>query len=365
MFLAFQESIPTVELKTSLELNASFLNFTVPWWGGGEISNPLLVRECYSLFYDVMKRENESRLHGTLLITGTPGTGKSAFGIYAVWKLYSEGVSVLYEVKKQDSILFANQPIDGLVSEAGIYVIPFLNREEVINELCLIKELVRVRDPIDQDIIVVRGACFNLIVSSPDDNKFKDLFKSEARTLLMYMDLWSEIELKTLANTMRAKGIKLGIIDFTEDLILERFEKFGGSARQIFNLDADKNLIMALQAVDTNSLADLLTDNKLKGNLSGILIHRKPISEDKCLSSIDIASPYIARQLLDKYMLNNLALIRTFVASYRGVKDMQSMRGVVYEALMHTKLVEGGTFKLEDEKNSKRFCASKDGQEIV
>ncbi|KAH9254590.1 hypothetical protein BASA81_007347 [Batrachochytrium salamandrivorans] len=340
-FLRFIQVLPKGENKDG------FLNFTEAWWGRGEAKVPLLVRDCYAFFYDTLLQKYDSRSHLNMVLTGTPGTGKSAFGLYAVWRLVTEEkLSVLYEVKDSPAVLFASKPMEQLgVPASGMYEVELSHKPATIRELCDVKELVRVQDPIDGAAILVPGSCFNLIVSSPDEAKLKILSKDEARTILLYMDLWSEEEMVLAAKEMKTKGV--GVVDLDEEAVREKYKKYGGSAREIFNPDADVNFEKAMRRADRMDITDLLSMDKQKGDLSAMLVHYAPVLPERLLTHVIVASPLIASMLIEKYKVRNYEQLKSFVASYKEVKDLQGFRGTV----MHDVLMKGGKFQLEDGSN--------------
>lgn len=184
-FLRFFFALPKAEA------NEGFLNFDQAWWGRGQVNLPLLVRDCYAFFYDTLVAAYASRNPLNMVVTGTPGVGKSAFGLYAVWRLVTElKCSVLYEVKSGPVVLFATKPMKQLGGIApGIYAVEFLQKEMTLYELCNNDELVRIQDPIDNAPIQVLGSCFNLVVLSSDEVRLRALSKDEAGMDKFYMDL--------------------------------------------------------------------------------------------------------------------------------------------------------------------------------
>jgi DNA replication protein DnaC len=55
--------------------------------------NKIYIRDCYSDLYELVMN---SDIHSTL-ITGTPGIGKSICAFYFMWRLLSEGKTVIYQ----------------------------------------------------------------------------------------------------------------------------------------------------------------------------------------------------------------------------------------------------------------------------
>lgn len=78
-----------------------------------------------------------------------------------------------------------------------------------------------------------------------------------------------------------------------------RFHKFGGSARTIFDPDADINLQEALDKANMMKSLDFASIEKQLGRLSTLLVHRAPVLPDRCTTRLDVASQYIGRLLFE------------------------------------------------------------------
>jgi hypothetical protein len=82
-------------------------NFEMSWWNSGSTGSAqkLWVRDCYrSLFDDCLQCKEDGRMK--FVFEGTPGTGKSGFGLYCVIRFVRAGHLVWYRYKTHAPILF-------------------------------------------------------------------------------------------------------------------------------------------------------------------------------------------------------------------------------------------------------------------
>jgi len=88
------------ELSTGKEVvvgGAEFIQFKHELLGMSAYPEKLFVRECYKSMYDkVMEVLRNDNKRNVVTVMGTPGIGKTVFGLLAMHKLLEEGNTVMY-----------------------------------------------------------------------------------------------------------------------------------------------------------------------------------------------------------------------------------------------------------------------------
>ena len=96
--LEFWLSLPQAQVDKhgilTLSRNTTFL-------GDLKGEDRLYVRDCYRELYDVIVERTTcgARPARRMVITGTPGIGKSLFALYCLWRLSREGKTLVYQLE--------------------------------------------------------------------------------------------------------------------------------------------------------------------------------------------------------------------------------------------------------------------------
>ena len=343
------------------------LNFPTAWWGKGQSVRPLLVRRAYQPILKWILERESLPVRG-VIITGTPGTGKSCGALYIANELMSrEGGLVMYEYKSEVPLLLVGNgaakylPEDFGVTESGTYAVA---DKSVHRALLSVKKLVRVVDPPPGDVdytTLEPGSCFFVVAASPRRGLLKEARKDVvgAKVERWFMDLWTEEELQLAAAAMRAKGIttltrlvdgSLKTVPLTPALVSARFATFGGSARPIFALEYDDELAVALSEMAFEEVQDLVLSDPLdrtKSQLHSLLVHRAPKPDNHALSTSDFASDYLARLIIRKFSKDARRRAQGWVKSAQGVVgEYGPLRGALFEWYAHEVLLNGGIFEI-------------------
>ncbi|KAH9251160.1 hypothetical protein BASA81_011059 [Batrachochytrium salamandrivorans] len=330
------------------------------WWG----DQPIVERECYKTVFNYICNVMESRkshllLEPGVLITGTPGIGKSLAAVYIAARLFQEkGSLICYQYKeKRPFLLVGNQSVSLLsnwgIHAPGVYEVCDSN---TLESLMGMKDLVRIWDPADQ-VTATTSPCFTIFSSSPNKTKVGSLKKEHVRHY--YMELWTLDELQLVGAVMRKEGKTWLLerlasgeskhVELTDELIAKRFGIFGGSARCVFDLDQDTYLQQALTQMTSFAAirAFFISGADIKTpDLSHYLIHRSPLQLDHAQYNILISSPYVREELLMQFDEQSIESMNTFLASGRGHGELGSFRGLRFEPDAHRAIIHGGTFSI-------------------
>ena len=96
-------------LLSTGKVGDDFLEFSLPLFGSTEYPKKLLVRNCYEIiFHKIMEALSDEDRPNVATVMGTPGIGKTVFGVFAIHRLLKEGKTVMYyHAGKKTYVLFA------------------------------------------------------------------------------------------------------------------------------------------------------------------------------------------------------------------------------------------------------------------
>ena len=210
----------------------------------------IYVRDCYPHYFEIIWKDLFVDQMDSVLITGTPGIGKSIFYIYVLERMKAElkdTVIVLASFSKKSQlkscvILAPGQ--DPIELEKG-------------KSIPKIQNAMYLYDGIPD--VVEQGPVKTVIFASPDHEFLKEHSKNSTMKK-RFMPLWTESEILEAAESLE---LKLGY-EFIQNLML----RFGGSVRYIFTEDEDfRN--EGIQSHDqSRSTAGWLFENYFHGILS-------------------------------------------------------------------------------------------------
>ncbi|KAE9118929.1 hypothetical protein PF006_g18473 [Phytophthora fragariae] len=151
------------------------------------------------------------------------------------------------------------------------------------------------------------------------------------------MPLWTLDELQEAATLLN--------YPISDDLIKERFEKFGGIARECLCLDpviskkAELDLTKQMNAIfDPNELRKLL----LEYETSHYLVHYAP-KANRAFTGRQLASDFVEQKLQERMLTKSYEQredLRNLISSWEGAA---SLRGWIFEVDEHEKLRQGNT----------------------
>ena len=178
-------------------------------------SNDILVRKAYSTFEQVAEEKND------LLIIGSPGIGKSIFGLYLFWKYVSTNKPVIYQ-RSNDCYVF--------LGEGQYLCIP-----EIVD--CRTHPLVLECNNTERGIPWIFDAVGKhqrvpfrsfaghkaIVMLSPEHMNYKEYFH-ECAPSLRCMPVWSMDEIMALRSY---HSIEASVVE-------ARYDQFGGIPRYVF-----------------------------------------------------------------------------------------------------------------------------------
>lgn len=329
----------------------------------------VFVRDCYrSLFPIVFDRV---RKRGKCLITGTPGTGKTFFGFFAIRKLLDSGFTVIHidmgwdwtnlyipdvpsvrvmEILAEHDEPQAKGPWMGRFSGTSQGLAP--DARKLYGALTsLVGDVVVVLDPPNNfgSGVFIHPECGMLVVTGPSTQRTASV-TSSGGVDTFYMPIWSEQELRTLLE--KRKGAPL--LDEENHELGLRVLRFGGIPRFVARSDCDHSEMVSLSEHAINellirlecpiSMVDVLNPFHLNPFCSGRIVHLLTTAKFD-LAGKRFATEIIERQILARYWRRSQQALQTLMSSTSNICGFSSTTGRLNELWWHVALQEGGQIK--------------------
>lgn len=318
----FWERLPSVEVENQM------LSFPTEFRNIKEI----FVRDAFD---DLYNRYISQRHY--VLVTGNPGTGKSYFSLYVLYRLRKERSDLV--------IVYVSAPSDIVVLFNGDTV-SVANDEKELSFWLDKEDTIYLFDAGTQGARIPRVKKSKTIVfSSPSRSNYHDFYKEciiSAGGKMVYMPIWSWDEINKLC-VMK---------NFPSDKAKERFDHWGGIARSIFHPVEECD---ALEYADLDGAIHHCSPEKIIGlalTLKGgdIKLHSHKVlhmdvrnelpdgSLDYTTPVIYFASKYVSKRVFDKFTADTRkALINIINDSKHGL--VSGIRGQLFECFAHCRFV--------------------------
>ena len=298
----------------------------VTWLGEINSGRNMLVRSCYTELRDVLVEEHFAA------VLGTPGIGKSWFGLFMAWQHTQSKPSMplIYQAQTGKLVYLKDHGVEFVDYRA---VEPFL-------------------DTAGAAVYIVDGGeprpsvCKTLLISSPKKDVWsKWQVQRVARVFYMPAFLLSELEL--------CRSLCFPAVTYSRLELL--FERWGGSVRLTLSHAA-----AAAQIVAMSQLSSDLTSKDLGKMLEVVAAADSAGLEDAShrvihiIASLDytqftlaFASRYMCNRALAASVIHQKGKVIAFIQAADGVAMLGSIRGSLYEQFAVAALRAGGTFKLQ------------------
>ncbi|KAG2445299.1 hypothetical protein HYH02_008766 [Chlamydomonas schloesseri] len=310
---------------------------TVLDFSGSQIVNPdfsrVFVRGCYPLLFERLAQSPRR-----VIITGTPGTGKSLFRYYLLARLVAlpEPPPYILWQSSVTGVVWCYDDETKRVRRGKSW----MDFEDELQDSKTWYILDAVPAP-DLDI-----EARIILITSPNPSLLKDMDKAGAQVL--YMPLWSLDELKECH--AKVYGDKV-----PEELVVQLYQHYGGVPRYVLGLpsihfktkgaDLDfhlRPLHVGLAKCDTLQVEAGIGALESGPEVSHRVLHIIAKGEDNFdRSHWDFASPWVANQFVIKATKENIRKLAKLVNTTEG-----AIRGHLHEQLMHRLLPKGGGFKI-------------------
>lgn len=179
---------------------------------------------------------------------------------------------------------------------------------------------------------------YTIVTSSPKKANYKQFLKRVGRKL--YLPIWTNTELMSIVPFFP---------DMDEEIVKERFERFGGILRSVcpsHGVDPNKDyreLDVAIHNAKLPSIVESAGNIEVLGEQSHKLLHyivESPYTDPR----VGFASPYVINLLSKKLAVSRDQVIVEFVNAASQSNTAKQLGGVLFERLVHPLLIRGGTF---------------------
>ena len=303
----------------------------------------LYIREAYEDLFQIiwnnLHSDNETKEQiSRMAITGTPGTGKSMFLFYILWRLANietiKAVIIYRQTERGRIYVFQNS---GCWKTFKYPDIADILEDE--NTWFLTDALKSPPGPVN---------AVTILVSSPSKVYYSEFLKYLPVPFLHYLPTWSLGELKKLADSYSV----------TEEEIEKRFNMIGGVARYVLEDKRALGPIIddAIGSLALNKLISIvLGETSEENEISHRIVHFKvePPHYSKC--RLEIGSDYAFEEALQKFLACPDDTVKEFIIMSENFASLAYFRGLIFENYAHRKLSEGGEFlmrSLDDESES-------------
>lgn len=336
------------------------------WLGRDDLGNAMLVRHSYKSLYECItdaasvKEDTDERPLRKVIITGTPGIGKSFFAYYWLWRRMKDGKKVIIETGDYCFIWNPNFACRTLKT-----------RRDYISLHTDDPEMVYLVDSDSGKDIANAAKCLTIMFSSPRESNFHDFHKNGAE--LFYLPLWSMEEMETarkeiyLSPRVSEKQMKAVCAIYgpipryaLQYPVMKRsFRKWSEkqAEREEISLMHDDRLGRAIATADVLSLARsiLLEEDPPKWSYSAQLVHldlrvevleKLENQEHVCFEEFQEvrtkwATAYVFRKLMEDHKKQMLELAKKLVFTSGRVSAYGSLASHTFEEIGHAVLSSG------------------------
>jgi hypothetical protein len=282
--------------------------------------NKIYIRECYKELYEIIKSKSSNYFS----ILGTPGIGKTCFGLYCMYRLLEDKKNIVYQNSvfgENVFIYFSYFTKEVYITNGYSSIVPFLNDKKGTIYVC---------DAV-KPIIFEKGT--TILVTSTRREIYKNYHKF-GTSVVRYMPVWTLEELMKLS---------------TFEEINESFRIIGGIPRQILEKDT-KHLKIDLESAIFDIVIDKLAEydgsTDEAEDVRSLLLHII-VDDDYEKKYITFASKYIKDKLYDKFVRHNLRKFGDTIKSFAD-RPGGSLLGELFENYIHKILPRGHTFEIKE-----------------
>eukprot|EP01133_Synstelium_polycarpum_P010215 gene10215-11901_t len=269
-----------------------------------------------------------------LFINGTPGIGKSMFGLFLIYQCQQQQRSVIYHNRDTPEIFdyFSFDPISSnpTVSQHPIRKIDsFLPRVSLPQS----QNLWYITDGLAPKHL--QTSCVSILIASPNDNLSRNFLKISPEPLTLYMPLWSITEL------LAAREEIFPNIDV--DRVKMSYCMAGGSARLAFSrsdiLDLKKRIVNAINSTNFDQCWRAIGSYLVPSQV----IHMDVDQSYKSFTSI-FASRWISMQVLILKLINTSIPLENYFDT--PDHSLYTISGQLYEAYVIRSLMSAKELSL-------------------
>jgi hypothetical protein len=285
----------------------------------------MLVRSCFSDLLPLLLSK-----HSAVLL-GTPGIGKSRFGLFVAWShvVSCPSIPLVYQSQSGELVYLIH---------GGARIVGFGEVESLLNSIIPVLYVVDGCTPL-------ASVCKTLLVSSP-----KKI-------------IWSKWQARRVASVFFMPAFLLDELERCRKLcfpavsalrLLQLFERWGGSVRFTLAhaaIDAQRTATMQLNSDLTSKDLSKMLEVVAAADCGGLedashrIIHMS-VSPDYTEFSLVFASPYMCNRALVATVAREKGKVLAFMQAADNVRMLRALRGQLYQLFAVAALRAGGNFAL-------------------
>lgn len=200
------------------------LKFTIPTFRIKDIRG-IFIRNCYSKIFDLIFNNKNDKTNP--ILCGNPGTGKTFFSYYAMYRLMSEDRSFFYEPIDDDIVwMYCSTNTMVMLNNDGTFDPKPLE--------CKSTKMLHYKHLSEEFVHIIDGHAppstlpfRSVLICSPRENHYSEFRKHMAGYTMLYMPTWDYSEIELCASIFFSL--------LPKPLVKELFQRWGGIARDVLN----------------------------------------------------------------------------------------------------------------------------------
>ena len=252
----------------------------------------IYIHPSWPQLYERIKYNLHEHRKDHILVTGTPGLGKSMFSYYYMWRA----------ITQENIALLHYQTELGVVKLYSIStVLPVADTGICRKGLPFFVDIMPPSEPYsyaEPDLTAVERSSYTIIFSSPDKRRFKEFMKDQDR-ITYIIEPWSEEEIG------EAWRLVPSFSQVPKDVVTSQYAMYGGMPRFVFDRAAEGEGPMrhALSIKGELAARNMFTIRVDNGDVEmQVLFHMRTMPPSSATQRSDFeifieASPFVVREL--------------------------------------------------------------------
>jgi hypothetical protein len=294
-------------------------------------------RKSYCDLYEKIWSE-EYKDMGVIVVTGSPGIGKSVFAVYIMYEALKKGMKVVV-ISNRSGMCYIYHPDESVKCCSSIVVSPSLiSVLQEKNTLLLVDAATKKSSALPFEL------CRTIFFSAPSSENLAD-YEKLSKEVTFHMPVWS------LKETLCAHSIYMRLgKDQDLNVIRDRYFTIGGTARFVFGEDVKykKHLAMTEKAASQTSLSTIRSAKTWDSSKDSHKIFVQEVSGDYSEGTLTFCSKYIQRKVYYCVEANERAEMIKFLRKPKSNDGLSAFRGAIFEEEAHRLLANGGEFKTRE-----------------
>ncbi|CAG8532928.1 10980_t:CDS:2 [Cetraspora pellucida] len=297
----------------------------------------LLIQNCYLQLFELIEMNHKFNgpAQNGCVITGTPGIGKTYFGLYLLFYIHYiyPNAIIIWQSNKQFCYQFLP---DDTVQEGDISL--FRRTLDSPDNFLIV----------DAQTLEVEYTAYTILLTSPRGERFNEAIKWSGFSKY-FMSVWETDEMFTLWNHIYKTQKNHKGEEFTYKLYKSLLEMWGPIPRSVLLKWKDDQQVIFKQLIINADLEKCMNsfdkDGMPTDSISGRLVHIY-VKSNFSVPLYRFASPMISNELIRRYPDKARRSVRNFITSSYKHPMATGFRGNLFEDYSHLELQKGGKFRV-------------------